>query len=56
MVCNGISMQNFTWDNATSTFTCTDEGSNVKLVFERPANYESTWVPTVYRVEAPASA
>lgn len=40
MVCNGISMQNFTWDNATSTFTCTDEGSNVKLVFERPANYE----------------
>lgn len=40
MVCNGISMQNFTWDNATSTFSCTDEGSNVKLVFERPANYE----------------
>lgn len=40
LVYNGISMQNFAWDNAASTFTCTDEGSDIKLVFERPANYE----------------
>lgn len=40
LVYNGISMSNFEWDNATNTFTCTDEGSDVKLVFERPASYE----------------
>ena len=33
-------MQDFTWDNSTNTFTCINEGVDAKLVFERPAGYD----------------
>lgn len=36
----GITMQDFTWDNSTNTFTCINEGVDAKLVFERPAGYD----------------
>lgn len=35
-----VTMQDFTWDNTTNTFTCTNEGVDAKLVFERPAGYD----------------
>lgn len=35
-----VTMQDFTWDNTTNTFTCTNEGIDAKLVFERPAGYD----------------
>lgn len=36
----GATMQNFTWDGNAKTFTCTDEGVNASLVYERPEGYD----------------
>lgn len=40
LVYENLVMRDFVWDNSTNSFLCTDEGTDLKLVFERPANYE----------------
>lgn len=35
-----VMVQNFTWDFNSNSFICTDNGVDVKWVFERPAKYD----------------
>ena len=40
LVVNGIPIQNLTWNGEERTFTCTDEGVDAVLIYERSAGYD----------------
>lgn len=40
LILGGVPIQSLTWNSSERTFTCTDEGVDVILKYERPAGYD----------------